>query len=434
MALNPRQWRSLMLVARFATSAIVIAAFGPYVVGPIRLEQVVTYGLLLLALPIALMSFRPPRWGLAIMGAWLSYMLAACVALAMPPFNRTRWPEGSVVAGLDNLILPVAVMLVVWILVPRSASSDVFDLVVKLVAATACANGILAMIMTRVDLTSVIRPFIAPNDSTRLIADFAMQLGRYSGIFGQPAEAGLVYALGGLAACFGFSKRPLLMYVVLIPIVIGGLVCVSKIFILGGLPLIAWQLWRRRRKVVGPFIAVAAVTATVIGQTAFLADWTGARFLGRLFDVSQTDDLVGLYTADRIGSSSTLEQVIHSIWSNSPIYGFGMGGLRVPYDNGWMEAFTLAGIVGVGCYSITLLIVVLMARSKVGSDTRSYLTGVGLLAIGASIGLPALTANRAGSLLWLVIAVGTVVYRSSESNSDESVAGRPPHLATSPSA
>lgn len=200
------------------------------------------------------------------------------------------------------------------------------------------------------------------------------------------------------------------MALLLVPIILGGLLCVSKIFILGGLPLILWQVWRGRRagKVTIVFVSGAALLGLV--QSGVAAQWTGIDFLGRLLQPGSRD-LTSFYTAGRLGTGSTLTRVIDEVTRVNPLYGVGAGGLKVPYDNGWIEAFVMAGTLGVACYTLTLLAIFRMARSDADSARRRFLTSVVVLAIGGSLGLPALTANRAGSLLWLFLALGALAHQ-----------------------
>ena len=116
------------------------------------------------------------------------------------------------------------------------------------------------------------------------------------------------------------------------------------------------------------------------------------------------------YTADRYGTGGTLGPVVSDVLHSSPWYGFGAGGLGVAYDSLWVEVLVLSGVTGV---VVTASVMVMLGyRWLVLCGTlaapESALTGAVLeLAIGASFGLPSLTANRASTLLWLILGMLT---------------------------
>lgn len=92
---------------------------------------------------------------------------------------------------------------------------------------------------------------------------------------------------------------------------------------------------------------------------------------------------------------------------------------------GLIEAFVMAGAVGAVCYLVTLG---LLWRVPRGTEQRARSLGYGLALIAtlASAGLPALTANRAGTILWMIAA--TLALHASQP--PQQATGREPHFAT----
>jgi len=92
---------------------------------------------------------------------------------------------------------------------------------------------------------------------------------------------------------------------------------------------------------------------------------------------------------------------VNAVVQSSPWFGFGAQGLAVPYDNGWVEAFVVAGACGALLYTAVLgLLVVAWWRRR-----SRFAGGLVLVVIGASMGLPALTANRVATLAWVLLTL-----------------------------
>lgn len=99
-----------------------------------------------------------------------------------------------------------------------------------------------------------------------------------------------------------------------------------------------------------------------------------------------------------------VSDVLHA----SPWYGFGAGGLATAYDSLWVQVLVLAGIAGVILVAVVLLMLAfrLWCLRGVTEPAEWNLAGAVLvLAIGASLALPSLTANRDVTLLWLVLGI-----------------------------
>lgn len=390
---------------------LVASAFGPYLVGGVRTEQLVIYGvaaILFLSAPWRWLGARLPGTIVSVVVVWGFYALIGAVGVIWPPVNSTPWAyQDGPFAGLDNLFLPLATLgLLVMNVRPSDAHSGL-RVIAKAIGLLGAINGAVALVQTRVDLTSVLRPFWAASDPMTgepTVSELAATLGRYSGIFNQPAEAGMLYGIAGLCLIYVYAERPRMLYPALTWVVVGGILSVSKVFLLVGAPIILWQIWGRANGKV--LAAVTAMIAAVGLAQSRVVEWAGLDYLLRLFAPGQIEgtSLVALYTAGRFGSDSTLRAVVAETLSREPLFGFGATGLRVPYDNAWVEAAVVAGLVGAICYTIVLVIWAYVANQLSGRE-GALAWGLVLLAAGSSLGVPALTANRAGMLLWAVMVL-----------------------------
>ena len=320
----------------FVLVLMAICAFGPYVHPALgfRTEQLAVYTTVVFILVFRLSELRVSAIA-PILALWSGFVVLALIgAIGVQP--AAQYPAGNTLAGIDNLVLPVAVMLVVCAAVAPRDAEQLLTLTGKVIVIGAVANALIALASIQTNLSDVLRHFWAQASVVETTAEFAAELGRYGGIFNQPAEAGIAYGLAALLAVYVYSDRPWLLATVLTLISLGGILCVSKIFILAGVPLALYFLVRRSVISGRAGTVLAIPVAIVFGPRAFgLGDWLGLDFLARLVNPNETTDLVDLYTAGRYSSGSRLQDVIEEVLAVNPILGVGAGGWAVPYDSAW---------------------------------------------------------------------------------------------------
>lgn len=393
-----RDKRGLLIV-----TLLTVAAFGPYVGGGLRTEQAAVYAVAAVALALTVPLMRPSPTVAALLLAWLTYALVGAVGAAWPPYNDTLWERGNLVSGMDNLILPLAAVSIVlgllaWGADPReltrrAAGATVVMTLVNTAAARAQAGGADWSAFWSTDAGSVAANSIAN--------------GRYTGLINQPAEAGLIYGIALLSVLYLFRDRPKLMLALAAVTVYGGAMSVSKVFLLVALPIALWLALRmtgRRSERVALVLAGMTVFYLLLRFGA-LPEFAGADQLRQLLPGVGQESLVERLSAGRYGEDAALLPMVSAVLDNQPVFGFGAGGLAVPFDNGWVEALMVAGLVGVVCYTLALLIAARSWQTMVRSPERTFLGSLVVLLIGASAGIPALTANRAATLVWLLLTL-----------------------------
>lgn len=381
--------------------AIVLACFGPYVAAGLRTEQVVLYVVAAVVFTLTAMLLRPTGPMFALLAAWVLYVAVAAIGAIDPPNAPIHWGSGSALAGLDNVLMPVAVMLVVlgllaWGADPYRQVRVICSLVVLLMLGNVVASYLQSQ---GADWSAWWGT--APGETT--VALYAAGNGRFGGLINQPAEAGLLYGIALLAAVYLLHGRPLVLLPVVTALTYGGALTVSKVFLLVALPLALVQMARLRR---GRGFRLALLALAGAGlwfavRAEWVPQWLGADQLRAILPgVDQS--YLSAATASRLGAGSTLAPVISEVWEKSPFFGLGSGGLAVPYDNGWVEAFVMAGLVGAVVYTLVLVVWARVWRGAAPSSERSLFGSLLLLVAAASMGLPALTANRAGTVVWLL--------------------------------
>jgi hypothetical protein len=407
-------------------AVVTACAFGPYLVGGFRTEQIAVYlSSLLLVVPligwrrsVVLRSAAP----LPFLLVWVTYLSVALLGV-VGHANITTVPSGSLAAGLDNLSLPIAMMLLTWFWTAAAPGLELVATTCKVTVWAMTLNAVLAMYSVasgRAQPFTWLPQFWTKGEGGGAVALSALSNGRNTGIFNQPAEAGIAYSLAVFGLLYLLQTNSMKKHVGPLlagsALVVGGVLTVSKMFLLGGLPVVALMVLRdktRRVRIIGGSIALGFVYVAV---RAFheLPVWVGTAQLNGLFDTSH-GGLLTRATAGRLGVHGTLGGVFSSIDHTQPLTGVGASGLTVPYDSAWVEAMVVAGLVGV--VLLALIQVLLLARwlqLKTHLPPAEWRLGgaVVLLVIGSSLGLPTLTGNRVSTLCWLLLGL-LVTSRSS---------------------
>src|SRR5690606_6260889 len=128
--------------------------------------------------------------------------------------------------------------------------------VAMVTCALAVANAGVALATIKIDTWPVVQYFVGIGADTQTDAGTvwqrAAQLGRYTGLFNQPLEAGLAYSIAGLCWIYAVAvtrKATVLKWVLLVGVVIGGILTVSKIFVFGGvMTMVMYALLSRARR------------------------------------------------------------------------------------------------------------------------------------------------------------------------------------------
>jgi len=246
-------------------------------------------------------------------------------------------------------------------------------------------------------------------------------MGRYSGLFNQPSEAGVAYSLGLFLAIYVFARKPKLLYSAIAAIMIGGALTVSKIFIFIGIPIgiVQFMLTPRKNSFRWAVFWVIALVAAITGS-GFLAHWDGLSYFQRLFVTPSASDAVSLYTAGRWTEGSSMLAIITATLATSPLAGFGFAGLNTAYDSAWTQIIVTSGLIGAVCLVIIMVKALLVPFHAKDAGVRFLGWAVAALLIGGNFGIPVLTSNRVGSLMWIVLVlVATQVSRGTRASVTE---------------
>lgn len=407
---GPRSTRSIDIVEllRWSLPSIIgVMAFGPYVVGSIRVEQLFLYGMLMLFLPFALLGCS--KWyGWSVLLPWLTLLAVALISDNSTVIRLLPWESNSLLAGADALLIPVAVMVLVWTCVPVGRGKRAFDSFASTVIVLGLLNAVLVLMSIVVNITGFLRMFWASGDASITVAERALTLGRYSGIFNQPAESGAFYSVALLLAVYKLSRTPTYLIIVFIALSFGAVFSVSKVVLFVGLPValgymfLALGLWR----VIKYSPLVILTGATVLSISSFL-NWSGLSYLTRFLEFGLGDDFLSLLTAGRFSGDgdSTLMAVIGPVAQSSPIIGAGLSGVSTAYDSGWVEVFVYAGAIGVICMIFIYFGILLVTLGLQNTDLRSFGFAFLVATFLVNTGISVFTANRVATFVWITIAL-----------------------------
>jgi hypothetical protein len=425
-AAPPHGWRAQTARGCGVVVVVALAAFGPYLserVG-IRTEQVALFAAVVIALPALLSVTRYSASMVGVLSCLIGvFAIGAVASFLRAPINDPNIVRGSVLAGLDNNLIPIAAVLLTahWLSTGR-AREQIFRAVAQVVVSMMLVNTLVALVSIRVNLTGILSHFYQATSSityTNSVAIRAAVQGRYTGLFDQPAQAGIMYSLALFFAVYLWGGRrkdkPAMFAVLGSLLLVGGFLTVSKNFIIIGFPLAGLLLVRQsqgRDRRVRYAVGVPVVLTVALYLTGLLARFPGTRQLEGFLHPSTSGSLTGQLTAGRLGSDSTLSTAFHLITSNAALGGFGFGGLSLPYDDMWVAVGATAGYLGIGLYvAMTLLLVSRCFRLRHKDPTQGLMLCILALVVGAGIGFPILTGNRISTLLWIVL---TTLFLSDE--------------------
>lgn len=385
---------------------IVISAFGPYIRGSIRLEHIVIYPLLILALFSFLLNKdrKVSYFPIIIALCFASIILFASLSTL---FGLIEVDLSRVFSQVDNWLQPasIAVISFVW--------GKHFPKAINWCIGLLAINSMIQIYQASTGDIESIGAWVLADDSGISVASNSAQNGRYLGIFNQPFELGVAYSVTLIAWVYqvvrGQIKRTYALLSIVF-IIIGGALCVSKAFIiLMPFILIFQLLWEIKYNTInitwsGIASLVVALSIMIAIVVLSLSQWSGAEYLARLFDPSQANgNFLSFYSADRLGNSDTnvLANFAY-IEQTSPIAGFGFSSVET-VDNGWLDAYAQGGLPAV-MFVLTLIIYMFFwgwnHRHTQEGRTLSIIAIYLSLAI---LGAPALTVNRASIILWVTI-------------------------------
>lgn len=405
-----RVWRDVGVWLTFA-------AFAPYLSKSlgIRTEHVLIYAVGSLGLLRLLTSrVRRPTYIVPVVAFFGIAVIWALFVTFMSTSNDADTLR--VIADADHYLRPLCIVigLIAWIEADYHTASVVsLERICKLLLVLLGINAFLVAVSLFVDVGWFFQPFRPENISSQNVADLAAELGRFTGVFNLPFEAGVAYSLGLFAWAYlylgeGASKPYAFAHLGLALLVVGGLMPVSKAFLLGGLPLflIYWVASGGLGKAVGirawPILAIAIIAITIV-----LPSWLGTDFLVGQYQkvISGDSGLVSSLSAGRFGESGMVSGPFLKTAAEAPLTGFGLGMVRI-LDSAYLLFFVHGGTVPLFGYVVLLGWVITRGLQYAASSREGrILTLIGVYMVGAGLGAPVASVVRASTVLWVMVSL-----------------------------
>ena len=404
------QWYAIM-------SAIVVASFGPYIFPAqgVRTEHLVVYPIAVIVVLVSVASGRVPRGNKYLQRLAFTQVFAICWTLAVTATAiGVARSEYKIYAHLENYLQPIVILTLVAALPALAIELQRRRLLMRIggvLFALLSFNAILAVGALVFDFSGLLRYFSPLEAESFWMRSSAMSMGRSTGIFNQPIESGLAYSLGLFLWAYRLrigARVPMWFYPALVAMLVGGLASLSKVFLLGGLPLffLYWNPIRHGRRFLRLPAILILIAATIV-VLQIQVDWAGWTRLHTYLSPSKNGSgLIELYTGGRFGGDeSYVMNSFKLVWEEAPLHGFGFG-LFSRLDNAYLEFWLQGGLVGLACYLAILVILVVSSFSlkKHRSEDARLLLVLTFMVVWAGLGAPVLTLNRFSTILWVVVA------------------------------
>lgn len=382
----------------------------------------------------------------------------------------------TVLASLENYVQPIAIILIAGFIAASCGNISVVDLfarVCRLFLIFLVFNVFLSLLLFYFNPREYL-PLIGGSGSGdplgMTVVERALVGGRNAGVFNQPIEGGVAYALGLLVWVYLFKKNgsrlpSIWMILQFFIVIVGGILGGSKIFYIIGSVIALLLMLPLRNYVALVSVKFIMTGVLVLGSFFYVADhWKGALPIKRgyvYFDrllvsadiktqskkviesagVPKTDSdvsgsymvnfidvcgrylvncidacgtyavkFIDVYTSGRFSRNSAIFLNFSKIISESPVYGYGFGGYRTS-DNALLDVLSIGGLMGVFFYSTLFVLVFYLgftAPSKVRTEAN-LLLAIWSVLLFSSAGAPILTANRIAFVIWIMTTLLVLV-------------------------
>jgi len=374
----------------------------------------------------------------------LSIALFALVVLATVAWqNDPRYLKVGV-GRFDHYFRPVSILLVAAVAFhgrDRASRERTLVHTIRALLVGTTLNTLLQIAAAvGTDVEWLLGPF-RPGASVYLdvsVAELAAGNNRFTGVFNQPIEQGLVYAFALLGCVYVWRNGGLSRLELLVGsgfVFVGGVLGISKVFLLGGIPvalaLAVAQGGLRPRHVLG---AVVALALMAFGGWLVFSRWEGGAMVLALLQML-VDPERALYavTGGRVGTVSLGEELIISqmllAFRRSPLFGVGTASGILFQDNEYVMTLAECGLAGFALLlARTVAMAAPLARASRRDPVLPLFVALIVVTVGGALGGPITGIPRSGTVLWTMYAVAGAVLAAG----CRTLTPRPPVAASAP--
>jgi hypothetical protein len=256
------------------------------------------------------------------------------------------------------------------------------------------------------------------SQSGKTVAQNSLTMSRFTGIFNQPVEWGIVcsavmYLWARLSEYKAFSVRDFLLILLT---AVGGVLGNSKVFLFVAIPTtlallntVAATRSTRRATILACAITIAGLAFSLLFRNDEGSVGALVSLNNQMDFIAKSDDILFGITGGRLSwsGSAIFDEQLSYLWYEGGLWGIGFGGVAA-VDSAFIHSFMSAGVLGLVLYMamlFTLLIPWITLREG-GNQIAGAVYGgyVGLIIL-SSLGAPALLLNRAGPICLMTLCV-----------------------------
>ncbi|MDO9594858.1 MAG: hypothetical protein Q7J19_07680 [Lutibacter sp.] len=388
---------------------IIVSSLGPYIGLGLRLEHVFIYGFFFI---ILILFFFKATLNKTLLYSLVPLLFSFLITIFFDLITGPKIRAASIFSNIDNLLEPVLLIFVFSYYLNKSFTENDFKILLNFIVVTAVFAGLISILTIFIDLEFILRFFVTDIQGEESLWKQVLSLGRYTGIFSQPLEAGIFFA-GSIFSLIYLKKvygiRNLYFLTAFFVIFIAGSISLSKNFYLLGLVMTFFlygQLsrWPLKKYLFSILMFFGALTGFFI-----FFNFDFGNYFNSLLGLYESEGLANAITAGRFGGSETtdVELLFNKFLNDGFFMGFGLG-THLPLDNGFLEFayqggfFSLLGYLLFICYG---LYIGLIHYKKAPAKFLLILMVYVLL---SSIGGPVITANRA-NIIFIFLICATLV-------------------------
>jgi hypothetical protein len=392
------------------------SGFFPYLPGGLRVEHLIFPLIFILATMFSIDRLRTVSKPLLFIACLL--FSAALFALIGSYFSASAGVAAPVLSMSIRLLFPAIVIATLAVSIP--ANSCVMRGTATAVVMLAMPLALIAISSVFFDISDFLYLYVKSEEDS--VWSQASAVGRFTGLFNQPLEAGIFYSVSLLALIYLMSIkwwRPSGRVLFLGLILVGGSLSISKNFVVLG--VLTSLIYSVSISLISTRSAVILLGAMVAAVSSWLM----------LSDDNYSNSFIQLYsdggflmalTAGRLGSGDTeVAQLWSQLFSSGKWIGGAGLGSHLPLDNGYLEYFYQGGIFSVGCYLLAVFSVLIYSIVNWSINESKLLFFLGIFVVLSSLGGPAITANRANVPLLALMAacVLSISYCNKQINRSE---------------
>lgn len=391
---------------------LIISSFGIYIFSyPIRLEHAVVYSGFFLYILFALPLRRIP-FSFDFSSLILIFTLFFTYSLFLGVLMGNSILDSYVLGQIDRFLMPILILIMMGMIIGKKDLNleEIWSKIQNYLIFGCVVSSMIIFYQAFIEPPTWLNLFLMGDvdyKGREILAERAYNMGRSTGIFSSPFEAGLFLANGLIISAYFLIKKKFNIFSICFFLIIffGGILTTSKAFIVGIFLSFFLLLWLSKKKKVFVKLTVLLLIASIILSFLYKPlseNWRGFDMLNKFLSINSDTDILKLFSGNRYSYND--EGTLSLRFKQNSVFGNGFGNYGT-VDSAFLEVWRIGGIFG-----IVFLIYVLGYVVLKGWNNRNLLEGKLLFILGvlftlSSLGAPAITKNRVSVVLFVTICI-----------------------------